>query len=171
MSLDTMQDLMIAQLKYIYSAERQLTVALPRLARSSVHRSLGEAFGTHLDETHSQVGRLEEIFASLAVSPRGRRCRGMDGLLAEEADVMAEEGAPAVIDAGLIADARRVEHYEIASYTATIALAMALRQDDIVNLLGQNLQEELAMDERLAWIASSEVNPDAVLLEFTGVSG
>jgi ferritin-like metal-binding protein YciE len=95
----------------------------------------------------------------------------MEGLLAEEAEVMAEEGAPAVIDAGLIADARRVEHYEIASYTATIALAMALRQDDIVNLLGQNLQEELAMDERLAWIASSEVNPDAVLLEFTGVSG
>lgn len=162
MPLETMQDLLVAQLKDIYSAEKQLIRALPRLIKASAHQSLAEAFRTHLDETQGQVARLEQIFDGLAVSPRGRKCRGMEGLLEEGAEMMAEEGAEVVIDAGLIADARRVEHYEIAAYTATIALAMALRQDDIVHLLNQNLGEELAADERLAWIASSEVNPEAV---------
>jgi ferritin-like metal-binding protein YciE len=171
MSLDTLQDLLVAQLKDIYSAEKQLARALPRMARVSVHRSLADALRMHLDETRDQMVRLEAVLESLGSNARGRKCQGMEGLLEESSEVMAEEGAAAVIDAGLIANARRVEHYQIAAYTATIALAMALRQDELVHPLNQNLEEELAMDERLAWIASSEVNPEAVLLEFTGAPG
>lgn len=162
MPLDTMQDLLVAQLRDLYNAEKQITRALPRQIKSAAHESLAEALRIHLNETHGQIVRLEEIFGDLGVTPRGRKCRGMEGLLAEAAELMEGGGAVAVLDAGLIAEARRVEHYEIAAYTATIAMADALGLDDIMFLLGLNLDEEKAADERLGAIAHTEVLPEAV---------
>ena len=161
MTLDTMQDLLLAQLKDIYSAETQITRALPKLAKVAANESLSEAFRTHLAETEGQIERLDEIFAALHASSRGKKCKGMEGLLAEGAETMEEEGDDAVIDAALIADAQRVEHYEIAAYGSAKALAVLLGHDRIVTLLDENLREEVAADEKLSHIAEREVNPQA----------
>ena len=161
MTLDTMQDLLLAQLKDIYSAETQIVRALPKLAKVAANESLSEAFRTHLAETEGQIERLEEIFGSLHASPRGKKCKGMEGLLAESAETMDEEGDDAVIDAGLIADAQRVEHYEIAAYGSAKARAAMLGHDRMVSLLEETLREEVATDEKLSRIADQEVNPQA----------
>jgi len=161
MSLNTLQDLLVAQLKDIYSAEKQITHALPKMVKTAANKSLAEAFSSHLTETEGQIARLEEIFQYLGVSPRGKKCHGMEGLLSEGAETMEEEGEPPVIDAGLITDARRVEHYEIAAYNSTIAIADVLGEGNIVKLLNQNLEEEKAADEKLTELARTEVNRDA----------
>ena len=171
MPLNTLHDLLISQLKDIYNAEKQVVKALPRMARTASHESLAEAFNAHLIETNRQIARLEEVFEYLRVSPRGPKCRGMEGLVAEGTEMMAEKGEPSVIDAGLIADARRVEHYEIAAYTATMALADTLGQGIIVRLLEKSLEEEAAADHALATLARIEVNPEALAVAVSTESG
>ncbi len=163
MSLDTLQDLLVAQLKDIYSAEKQITHALPKMLKTARNKALAEAFSHHLVETEGQIARLEEIFQYLGVSPRGKKCKGMEGLLAEGDETMAEKGEEPVIDAGLITDARRVEHYEIAAYNSTIALADVLGQGNIVKLLQHSLDQEQAADAKLTEIARTEVNPQALV--------
>ena len=163
MSLDTMHDLLVAQLKDLYSAEKQLTRALPKLARASTTEALATAFREHLVETEGQIERLDQIFFALEESPLGKRCKGMVGLLEEGDEMMDEQGEPGVVDAGLIADAQRVEHYEIAGYGSAKALAQLLGHEKIARLLDETLKEEIATDRKLAEIAESEVNPRAVL--------
>jgi ferritin-like metal-binding protein YciE len=161
MSLDTLQDLLVQQLKDLYSAEHQITKALPKMAKAASNETLAQAFRTHLAETEDQIGRLEQVFETLEVSPRGKKCVGMVGLLEEGAETMSEDGEDLVIDAGLIADAQRVEHYEIAAYGTAKALATLLGHHRIVKLLDQTLKEEMATDQTLTRIAEREVNPQA----------
>lgn len=163
MTLDSMQALLVAQLRDIYSAEKQLTRALPRMAKGAESEELAIAFLDHLDQTKEQIRRLEQACELLGVSPRGTRCKGMEGLLAEGADTLDESGDPAVIDANLIADAQRVEHYEIAAYGTAKSIAQLLGEVGIVELMDQTLQEEVATDRKLTSIALGEVNPRAAM--------
>ena len=161
MSLETMQDLLVQQLKDLHSAEQQITKALPKLAKTAANRTLADAFRNHLAETEGQIARLEQIFDSLSTSPRGKKCKGMEGLLEEGAETLREDGDDAVIDAALIADAQRVEHYEIAAYGTVKALANQLGHSQMAKLLDQTLKEEIQADQTLTRIAEQEVNPQA----------
>ncbi len=163
MALDTMRDLLVAQLRELYSAETQVTRALPRLADGAANGILAEAFRTHLKETAEQIARLERIFELLGESPRGRKAKGMSGLLAEAADTLDEPGFDFVRDAGLIAIAQRIEHYEISAYRTARALAHLVGEDDVAVLVDESLQQEVAADDRLGEIAETEVNPKGML--------
>ena len=165
MALATMQDLMIAELKDLYSAETQLVKALPKMARGAVTPSLRKAFENHLEQTHEHVARLEKIFDVLGASPRGTKCKGMEGLLEEGSEMLDEDGDDTVRDAGIIAAAQRVEHYEIAAYGSTLAFATLMGHTDIAELLEATLSEEKAADELLSTIAENEVNSAAPGME------
>jgi ferritin-like metal-binding protein YciE len=116
MSIDNLQDLRVEELRDMYHAENQLVKALPKLAKAASTPGLKKAFEQHLKQTETQVGRIDQIFEQLGGSPKGKRCKGMEGLLNEGDDVLNEKGPGAVIDAALIGAAQRVEHYEIAAY-------------------------------------------------------
>jgi ferritin-like metal-binding protein YciE len=161
MSLDTLHDLMVNELKDLYSAETQLVKALPKMAKAAGSESLRTAFTEHLEQTKGQVARLDEIFALIDASPRGKKCKAMEGLVEEGSEMAAEKGEDAVRDAGLIAAAQRVEHYEIAAYGSTIAYARLMGHDAVVDLLQATLDEEKAADTLLTELAESEVNPAA----------
>jgi ferritin-like metal-binding protein YciE len=161
MSLDSLQSLFLEELKDVYHAEKQLVKALPRLAKSANSPELKEAITAHLGETEGHVERIERIFQDLGQAARGKRCKGMEGLLEEGKEVMEEEGEPAVIDAALIAGAQRVEHYEIAAYGCLRAYAQLLGYDNAVKLLSETLAEEEAADQKLNAIAESTVNAQA----------
>jgi ferritin-like metal-binding protein YciE len=158
MALDTMQDLLIAELKDLYSAETQLVKALPKMAKGAAAPALRKAFEDHLVQTQEQVSRLEEIFETLGTSPRGKKCKGMEGLLEEATEMLEEEGDENVKDAGIIASAQRVEHYEIAAYGSSLAFATQLGHTEIAELLETTLNEEKAADQLLSTIAEEEVN-------------
>lgn len=165
MALATMHDLMIAELKDLYSAETQLVKALPKMAKGVAAASLRKAFEDHLAQTQEQVSRLEQIFEMLGVSPRGKKCKGMEGLLEEGTEMLEEEGDAAVKDAGIIASAQRVEHYEIAAYGSTLAFATLMGHSEIAELLETTLNEEKAADELLSSIAEEEINVSAPGME------
>lgn len=159
MAQDTLQTLYISELKDLYSAEQQLVKALPKLVKSSETQELSEAFSNHLEETKNHVTRLEEIFESLGENPKGKKCVGMEGIVKEGAETIDEfEGK--VLDAGLIAAAQRVEHYEIAAYGSVCAYAELLDRSDDLNLLKETLEEEKRADEKLTEL-SETVNQQA----------
>jgi len=158
MALATMHDLMIAELKDIYSAETQLVKALPKMAKGATTPSLRKAFEDHLEQTQEHVARLEQIFELLGESPRGKKCKGMEGLLEEGGEMLEEEGDDTVRDAGIIASAQRVEHYEIAAYGSSLAFATLMGHTEIAELLETTLNEEKAADKLLSTIAEDEVN-------------
>lgn len=160
MALETMEDLLVHELRDLYHAEKQLIKALPRMAKAATNERLVEAIENHLAETEEQVGRLEECFELLGISPRGKKCEGMAGLVAEGNEVMSEAGDE-VRDAAIIGSAQRIEHYEIAAYGTARAFAERLGHDEIVDLLTTTLEEEAAADELLSSIAESEVNYEA----------
>lgn len=157
MALDSMYELLMEQLQDMYHAENQLVQALPRLARAARTPPLRKAFEAHLLQTEDQVCRLEQVFAELGVAPRGRRCKGMEGLLEEAKDLMALEGNEAVIDAGLISAAQRVEHYEMAAYRSLVDFAELLGERQVAAVLRVSLEEETAADQGLRLIAGDEV--------------
>lgn len=161
MSLDSLQSLFLEELKDIYHAEKQLVRALPRLAKAATAPELQEAITSHLEETEGHVERIEQIFKELGQAARGKRCKGMEGLLEEGKEIMEEEGEPAVIDAALIAGAQRVEHYEIAAYGCLRTYAELLGMDKAAKLLSQTLAEEEAADKKLNSIAEGKVNAEA----------
>lgn len=161
MPLETMHDLMLAQLKDIHSAEQQLTKAIPKMAKKASNEELVGAFRDHLAETEQQIRRLDQIFKKLDESPGNKKCKGMAGLIEEAEEVLEEDGDPAVIDAALIADAQRVEHYEISAYGSVKALAALLGHADIVRLLDESQEEETAADKKLSLIATTDVNARA----------
>lgn len=164
MSLNTMEDLLVGQLTDLYGAVRQFTRMLPRMAEAAANERLAEAFRQHLMQTSEQIQRLEQIFHVLRIHPATRRAAGMTGLLREVSARLERGGNRALLDAGLLADARRVKHYEIAAYTSVIALAETMRLGAVVRLLSFTLQEETAADERLSRIAKNEVNPDGAMV-------
>ncbi|MBN9518817.1 ferritin-like domain-containing protein [bacterium] len=161
MPLDSLHDLYVDGLKDLYSAENQLLKALPRMAKAATAPGLKEAFTTHLEETRGQVGRLETILAQLGVSPRGKKCQAMEGLIEEGKEVLGEDGEPAVIDAALIAAAQKVEHYEIAGYGCARTFARLLGYEDAAELLQETLDEEGNADKTLTAVAESEINTEA----------
>ena len=162
MSLESMQDLLLEELRDLYNAEQQLTTALPKMVEKASSPTLRQAFQNHLRETEGHVARLEQIFESLAEKASGKKCKGMEGLIDEGEDMLAEKGSEAVRDAGIIATAQRVEHYEIAAYGCALNFAQLLGRQDIASLLQQTLAEEKAADEKLSQIAEHEVNSHAM---------
>src|SRR5690349_13015361 len=116
MSMDTLHDLFVDELKDVYNAEKQLVAALPRLAKAATSPELAKAFTKHLQETKGHVVRLEQAFKSLDLPARGKKCKGMEGLIEEGKEILEEDGEGNVLDAALISAAQRVEHYEMAAY-------------------------------------------------------
>lgn len=158
MKLNSMQDLFIEQLNGMYSAELQLTEALPKMAGAASSMTLAAAFEQHLVETEEHVNRIERIFSMLGTSPTTKTCKAMEGLVAEGSEIIASDGDDSVRDAALIAGAQRVEHYEISAYGTLKSMAEMLGKEDIVTLIENTLDEEKAADSKLTGIAESEVN-------------
>ena len=161
MSLDSLEKLFIEELKDVYNAEKQILRALPRMAKAAESPELQQAFTKHLKETEGQVNRLERIFKELGQAARGKKCKGMEGLLEEGKEVLEEDGEPAVIDAALISAAQRVEHYEIAAYGCLRTYAQLLGYPAAEQLLQQTLAEEEAADKKLSQLGESGINEAA----------
>jgi ferritin-like metal-binding protein YciE len=160
--MDTLEDLYMDLLKDLYSAEKQLVKALPKLAKAAHSEDLRRAFNEHLSQTEGHVERIERIVSDLKGSPRGRKCVGMEGIIEESNELMKENVEPNVLDAGLIAAAQRAEHYEIAGYGAARTWARRLGYNDASQLLQQTLEEESMANEKLTQIAEGHVNVEAI---------
>jgi ferritin-like metal-binding protein YciE len=160
MKVESIEDLFLDELKDLYSAEKQITKALPKLVKAASTEELSAAFESHLEETKGHVERLEEIFQKLGKKGTGKTCEGMKGVLEEGSEVIHEIEKGPIRDAGLIAAAQRVEHYEIAGYGSVRAFAQLLGKTDIAKLLENTLKEEKAADEKLTKISGS-VNQEA----------
>lgn len=158
MELDTLQALYLEGLRDLYSAENQILKALPKMRKAASNPQLQDAFNTHLAQTEEQVARLDRIFEELGESPRGKHCKGMEGLIEEGSDLMKEDADPDVLDAGLIASAQHVEHYEMAGYGTCRTYAELLGLDNQMELLQQTLNEEEETDQLLTELAMTSVN-------------
>jgi ferritin-like metal-binding protein YciE len=163
MEMETLRDLYVDELKDLYSAEKQLVDALPRMAKTATHPKLKEAFTNHLAETRGHVERLEQIFTSLEASPGGKKCVGMEGLIEESNELVQEDPQEDVLDAGLISKAQHVEHYEIAGYGTVRTYALTLGENDHAVLLQRTLDEEIKADKLLTQLAEAAINVDAVI--------
>jgi ferritin-like metal-binding protein YciE len=153
MELESLKDLFVEELKDLYSAENQILKALPKMVKKATSKELKSGFEQHLKETQGQVERLEKIFQELDQSPKGKKCKGMDGIIVDGKELMEEDAAPEVMDAGLISAAQRVEHYEIAGYGSARTYAELLGHTNFANLLQKTLDEERATDEKLTELA------------------
>ena len=162
MKLESLKDLYLEQLKDLYSAETQLLDALPKMAEGASASDLKQAFSAHHRQTQEHVRRLERVFQDLGESPKGHTCEGMKGLIREGEEMLRMHGEPSVLDAGLIACAQRVEHYEIAGYGTGRTYAELLGRDEHVTLLERTLDEEEETDELLTRLAESHVNEEAI---------
>jgi ferritin-like metal-binding protein YciE len=160
MKLESLHDLFVSELKDLYSAETQMTKALPKMAKAATSDKLRTAFEDHLAETEKQIERLDQIFEELEASPKGKKCKAMAGLVEEGKEIIEEDAEDAVRDAGLIAAAQRVEHYEIAGYGTVRTYAQLLGMDKAANLLQETLEEEAAADKKLTELAEG-INVEA----------
>ena len=156
-----LKDLFIDELKDLYNAENQLVKALPKMAKASQFPELKAGFEEHLEQTKGHVERLESIFSKLGENPKGKKCKGMEGLIEEGEEVISEQKNSNALDAGLIISAQKVEHYEIASYGCARTWASRLGLERVAELLEETLQEERATDEKLTELAESMVNEEA----------
>lgn len=161
MKLNSLQDLLIEELKDIYHAENQLIKALPKMAKAATHPELRSAFEEHLEQTKQQKNRLEAVFESMGRKVQSKVCEGMKGIIEENESMLEEEAEDATRDAALIAGAQKVEHYEIASYGTVRAYAQRLGFGDAAELLQQTLEEEETTDRKLTELAEMLVNPEA----------
>lgn len=161
MSLETMQDLLLHQLRDIYSAEQMLTKALPKMQEKASTEELATAFRDHLAQTENQVARLDRVFEILGERATGVKCKGMEGLIEEAEEILGEDGNESVIDAGMIAAAQRIEHYEVSAYGSAKAVAALLGLSEVVQLLNESQVEETAADKKLSLIATTDVNARA----------
>lgn len=157
MTKNSLLGLYVEELRDIYSAEKQLTKALPKMAKAAASEELRSGFTEHLEQTRGHVERLEQIFEALGERAGGKKCVGMEGLIEEGSEVMQEDFDGDVMDAALISAAQRVEHYEIAAYGTVCAFADLLGETEQASLLRQTLDEEKATDEKLTEL-SQEVN-------------
>ncbi len=158
----TLHDAFIDELRDTYDAEKQLTKALPKLAKAATAPRLREAFESHLEETRGQIDRLEQVFESLDEKVRSKHCDGMSGIIEEGQSIMEEEFDDSTMDACLIAAGQRAEHYEMAAYGTLVAWATALGHSKAANLLQQTLDEEKAADKKLSGLAEGGINQSAV---------
>ncbi|HEY5060624.1 MAG TPA: ferritin-like domain-containing protein [Gemmatimonadaceae bacterium] len=161
MELETLKDLYVEELKDLYSAENQILKTLPRMIKVSTHPQLKKAFTTHERQTREHVKRLERICKELGVSPKGKKCAGMEGLLKEGKELIADKPEPEVLDAGLLSAAQHVEHYEMAGYGTVRTYARQLGYGNHADVLQRTLDEEGETDHLLTSIAVSAVNLDA----------
>jgi ferritin-like metal-binding protein YciE len=158
MQLETLKDLYIHELKDLYSAEQQLVKALPKMAKAARNKELAAGFQEHLEQTKGHAQRLEQILSSHKQTSRGPKCKGMEGIVAEGAELIEEEADEEVKDAGLISAAQRVEHYEMAGYGTARTYADLLSDKEGANLLQMTLEEERATDQKLTKLAKSVIN-------------
>jgi ferritin-like metal-binding protein YciE len=161
MPLDSLQSLFENELKDIYNGEKQLVEALPRMAKAASSPELADAITKHLKETEGHVQRIEQILGSLDMPARGKKCKGMEGLLEEGKEILGEDGEEPVKDAALISAAQRVEHYEMAAYGCLKAYAEILGHTDAARLLEKTLKEEEAADKKLNQLAEGGINQAA----------
>jgi len=159
--MKSLRELYVEELKDLYNAEQQILKALPKMMRAASDRDLQRAFAQHEKQTQRQVKRLDRIFRQLGESPRGKKCKGMEGLLEEGKELMQERPEPEVLDAGLISAAQRVEHYEIAGYGTVRAYARLLGEEEHASLLQETLDEEGETDKKLTALAESSINIEA----------
>jgi ferritin-like metal-binding protein YciE len=157
----TLHDAFLDELRDLYDAEKQLTKALPKLAKAATSPVLRDAFQTHLEETRGHVDRLEQVMEGLGEKVRGKHCDGIEGIIEEGASVMEEEFDDATMDACLIAAGQRAEHYEMAAYGTVVAWARAMGHTDAADLLQETLDEEKAADEKLTALAEAGINQEA----------
>lgn len=161
MAAHNLRDALVDEIKDLYNAEKQLTKALPKLAKASTNDELRAAFESHLEETQNQIARLERVFELLDEKPRGKHCAGMAGIIEEGSDTLEEDLEDAVMDASIIKSAQSAEHYEIGSYGTAIAWAEALELTEVAELLQETLAEEKAADAKLSALAESGINEAA----------
>ena len=164
----TLHDAFIDELRDTYDAERQLTKALPKLAKAATNPKLRKAFETHLEETKGQIERLEQVFASLDEKVKGKHCDGIAGIVEEGKAIMEEDFDEDTMDACLIAAGQRAEHYEMAAYGTLVAWARAMGHDEAATLLQETLDEEKAADEKLSEIAEGGINRGAASVAHPG---
>jgi len=157
----TLHDAFIDELRDTYDAEKQLTKALPKLAKAATNAKLRQAFEMHLKETQGQIQRLDQVFESLDEKPRGKHCDGIAGIIEEGKAIMEEDFDETTMDACLIAAGQRSEHYEMAAYGTLVAWAEAMGHTEAARLLQQNLEEEKAADKKLSAIAEGGINQSA----------
>jgi len=155
-----LKELYVDELKDLYNAENQLVKALPKMAKAASSEELRAGFEEHLEQTKSHVQRLEQIFEMLDESPKGKKCKGMEGLIEEGSEIMEEDFEGALLDAALIGAAQRVEHYEIAAYGTVRAFAEELGESEHASLLAETLEEEKETDEKLTELAK-QINVEA----------
>lgn len=161
MELENLQQLLVNELKDLYNAENQILKALPKVIKSVENTELQEALKEHYEQTEHHVERLEEVLGKMGESAKGKKCKGMQGLIEESGEMLNEDAEPAVMDAGLIVGLQKVEHYEIAGYGSCVAFAKMLGNREAVELLSQTLEEEEQADERLTQIAERSINLQA----------
>jgi ferritin-like metal-binding protein YciE len=160
MKSNRLKHLYVEELKDLYSAENQLVKAIPKMAKASTSPDLRAGFEEHLGQTREHVARLERIFKGLSESPTGKKCKGMEGLIKEGAEMIEENPPAEELDAGLISAAQRVEHYEMAGYGCVATYAKLLGEDEAESLLRETLEEERATDKKLTQL-SGEINVEA----------
>jgi ferritin-like metal-binding protein YciE len=161
MAMQTLHDLFVHFLRDMYYAEKQVLKALPKMARKTDSPELRECFEQHRTETEGQIENLEKVFEALDIKPRGIACAAMDGILEESREIMSETTDPDARDAGMIAAAQAVEHYEITRYGTLIAWAGQLGMPEAAKLLKENLEQEYAADQKLTEIAVWSLNREA----------
>jgi len=161
MAGNNLREALVDEIRDLYNAEKQLTKALPKMAKGATSEELREAFESHLEETEGQITRLERVFELLDEKPRGKHCAGMAGIVEEGSEKLQEDAEDSVMDAMLIASAQKVEHYEIGSYGTAIAWAEALGLTEVAEVLNETLAEEKAADEKLSALAESGINEAA----------
>ena len=161
MAAKTLQDLFIHELSDIYSAEKQLTRALPKMARAATDEKLAEAFTLHLEETRGQIERIDKMVENGDLRLKRVKCMAMEGLVEEAKEILEEVEKGPVLDAALIAAAQKVEHYEIASYGTLCTFAKQLGETEALKLLKETLAEEKATDEKLSMLALTQANAEA----------
>ncbi len=159
--MGTLHEAFVDELRDTYDAEKQLTKALPKMAKAANSPELREAIETHLEETRHQVERLEQVFESIEEKARGKHCDGIAGIIQEAQAIMQEDFDESTADACLIAAGQRAEHYEIAAYGTLVAWARAMGHDDAADLLQETLDEEKAADEKLNSLAEGGINEEA----------
>ncbi len=160
MKATTLKDVYVDELRDLYNAEQQLIKALPKMAKAATSEDLRQGFEEHLEQTKGHARRLEEIFQALGESIKGKKCKGIEGIVAEGAEVMSEDYEGAVMDAAIISAAQRVEHYEIAAYGSVHAYSTILGETDAADLLEQTLNEEKETDQKLTDLSES-INEEA----------
>lgn len=161
MNVTTLQKLLIEELKDLYNAEKQLTKAMPKMAKKASSPKLKKAIEKHLEQTKEQVVRLEQVFELLGEKPKGKKCKAMEGLIEEAQELMQEDIEPEVLDAGLIAAAQRIEHYEMAGYGCVRTYASLLGHSKAAKLLQKTLDEEGKTDQLLTQLAETTINIQA----------